>query len=88
MLAHHKIVLYALAIHTRPNGAMCAGFYTIAEDCGKITKQEVRRIVRHLARKGYAEYHKGLITDEGEFAGAGYCITNLGLAALDQEDGR
>lgn len=39
----------------------------------------VRRACRSLARKGYAQYVKGLQTDDGDFAGAGYCITRLGL---------
>jgi Mn-dependent DtxR family transcriptional regulator len=42
----------------------------------------VRRTVRSLARKGFAEYGRGLWTDEGEMAGSGYCCTKAGAAAL------
>lgn len=85
MLEHHKKVLYALAIETRPNGEMCSGFANIAAEAQMTDLREVRRIVRRLARKGLAEYHKGLSDDGGEFRGAGYCITSLGLATVDKE---
>jgi DNA-binding IclR family transcriptional regulator len=41
----------------------------------------VRRSVRALARKGLAEYGKGLWTEDGELAGAGYRATAAGRAA-------
>jgi len=40
----------------------------------------VRRIVRHLARKGLAEFHRALQDDAGAVAGAGYCVTATGRA--------
>jgi DNA-binding MarR family transcriptional regulator len=43
----------------------------------------VRRTVRSLARKGFAKYASGLYNDNGEMAGAGYCCTKEGLAALE-----
>lgn len=46
--------------------------------------REVRRIVRCLARKGLAEYWRGLWSDDGP-AGGGYCITPAGRAKLKQE---
>lgn len=44
----------------------------------------VRRACRSLARKGLAEYHKGLWTEDGEPAGAGYCISKVGIAYLEE----
>lgn len=38
----------------------------------------VRRAVRGLARKGLAQYARGLCTEDGDFAGSGYCCTELG----------
>lgn len=85
MLPHHKKVLDALAIETRPYGEMCCPFSIIAAAAEMKNIPEVRRIVRHLARKGLAEYYKGLCDDGGEFRGAGYCITKQGLDVVDQE---
>lgn len=69
-----------LALNSRPNGERCFGFQPIAMAIG-IERSLVRRAVRALARKGYAEFHKGLCNDDGEFAGAGYCVSPLGLMA-------
>lgn len=68
--------LAALANTTAPDGEMCVGFLPIQEATG-LDRQTVRRIVRALARKGFAEYWRGLWNDEGP-AGAGYCITPAG----------
>lgn len=87
MLAHHVRVLSALAENTRPYGEYCAHFKTICRESGIDDVRMVRRITRHLARKGFAEYHRGLWTDEGEVAGAGYCITPCGYSALSKASG-
>ena len=39
---------------------------------------QVRRSVRSLARKGYAEFVRGLFNDEGMVAGSGYRATKEG----------
>lgn len=44
-----------------------------------LEQAHVRRTVRALARKGLAEYGKGLWTDDGQLAGAGYRCTTAGL---------
>jgi len=49
-------------------------FATIAADSG-IDLKHIRRTVRSLARKGWAEYGKGLCDEDGEFRGAGYRCT-------------
>lgn len=48
----------------------------------KLDRSQVRRAARSLARKGLAEYGRGLWTDEGEMAGSGYCCTKAGAAFL------
>jgi Mn-dependent DtxR family transcriptional regulator len=50
----------------------------------KLDPSYVRRSVRALARKGLAEYGKGLWTDEGELAGSGYRATAAGRAAASK----
>jgi hypothetical protein len=59
----------------------CLYFRTIAE-IGGIDPKKVRRAVRSLARKGYAEYVRGLFDDEGKTAGSGYCCTRAGVDAF------
>jgi hypothetical protein len=44
-----------------------------------LPRADVRRSVRALFRKGLAEFHRGLSDEDGEFAGAGYCISEEGL---------
>jgi hypothetical protein len=55
-------------------------FKAIARRSG-LRPEFVRRSVRALARKGLAEYGKGLWTDEGELAGSGYRATAVGRTA-------
>lgn len=81
LLPTHKAVLSELADLTLPNGEMCVGFAPLIEGL-RMERREVRRIVRHLARRGLAEYWRGLSTDAGELAGAGYCITYPGLSLV------
>jgi hypothetical protein len=54
-----------------------ACFATIASDAN-LDPKCIRRTVRSLARKGLAEYAKGLWNDDGEPAGSGYRATKLG----------
>ena len=81
MLADHRRVLYELGEYTMPDGEMCAGFTALVH-ATNMDRAKVRRIVRHLARQGFAEYHRGLWTEDGAPAGAGYCITAAGRATL------
>ena len=57
-------------------------FAAIAEEAQMPIKQ-VRRTVRALARKGLAQYGRGLFTAEGDMAGSGYCCTAAGYAAAN-----
>lgn len=84
MLEHHVSVLRALDETTAPFGEYCAHFKTICAAAEMPDVRLVRRITRHLARKGFAQYHRALWTEDGDMAGAGYCITPEGRAALSQ----
>jgi hypothetical protein len=55
----------------------CLYFKYIASET-KLTESQVRRAVRSLARKGLAEYVRGLFDDDGQVAGSGYCATFQG----------
>ena len=60
----------------------CLYFKTIGKLSG-IEPDLVRRVTRSLARKGLAEYVRGLFDDEGMVAGSGYCCTRLGKETFD-----
>jgi hypothetical protein len=64
-------------------GEMFRTFKGIAANCD-LDPQLIRRTVRSLARKGLATYAKGLWTDDGEPAGAGYALTNTGQKLADE----
>ncbi len=55
-------------------------FRPIIKDTG-LTRPEVRRAVRSLARKGLAHYSNALWSDDGPM-GAGYCCTEAGKSFL------
>ena len=70
---------------SEPNGEMCVPFLPIMSHT-ELDRKTVRRNVRALARKGLAEYFRGLWSEETDLpAGAGYCITRKGRAL--SEDG-
>lgn len=79
MLDTHRRVLEALA--EGGGDFPFFGFDALAA-YSDLDRAHVRRIVRHLARKGLAQFGKGLWTEEGEPAGSGYCITDAGRAVL------
>jgi len=60
------------------------GFKSIAERSG-LEPRLVRRTVRSLARKGFAEYGRGLWTEDGELAGSGYRCTRAGYEASNYQ---
>lgn len=80
--------LNALALKSIPHGEMCLPFRTVEVFTG-LNRTHVKRSIRALARKGLAEFHKGLCNLDGEFAGAGYCITPAGqerIGPVEYED--
>ena len=82
MTEDQRKCLEALGDQTAPNAEMCMPFAPLMQHTG-LDRKTVRRNVRALARKGLAEYFRGLWTEGGEPAGAGYCITTAGLAFLN-----
>ncbi len=80
MIDGQQKCLEALAELTA-NGEFYVPFAPLVKATG-YDRRTVRRYVRQLARNGLAEYCRGLCTEEGEFAGAGYCISKEGIAAL------
>ncbi|KKM23554.1 hypothetical protein LCGC14_1614060 [marine sediment metagenome] len=81
MIDGQKHCLNALHGLTYPH-EVCVPFIPI-QDLTGYDRRTVRRHVRALARKGLAEYHRGLCDDEGKPAGAGYCITQAGIEAIE-----
>ncbi len=77
MIEDQRKCLESLESLTRPNGEFCTPFAPVEQDTG-YDRRTVRRHIRALARKGLAEYFRGLCTEDGVFAGAGYCITEAG----------
>jgi len=84
LLPHHMRVLTELDAQTEP-GEICVGFAHISL-CLEMDRSDVRRIVRHLARRNLAEFHKGLCDDDGMFRGSGYCISHRGRAVVAAGD--
>ena len=69
--------LDALYELSSPDGEMCVPFRPIM-DITLYERRVVRVAIRALARKGFAKYWRGLLTEDGEAAGSGYCITKAG----------
>lgn len=63
----------------------CTYFSFIAKKT-ELTIVQVRRSVRALARKGLAEYVRGLMDDDGMLAGSGYCATFAGYELVKKSE--
>ena len=61
----------------------CTYFRYVAKDTG-LEEKQVKRAVRSLARKGLAEYVRGLFDEDGFVAGSGYRATELGRKLGDE----
>ncbi len=74
--------LYGLS---SPDGEMCVPFAPLMAHT-ELDRKTVRRNVRALARKGLAEYFRGLWSEETDLpAGAGYCITRKGRTLCEEQ---
>ena len=63
----------------------CASFAPLCEITG-LDRRRVRLACRQLRRKGLTRYERGLWTDGGFPAGAGYGLTAAGVALAEELD--
>lgn len=83
MSPNEKQALAALAsAYVESDGFCYLSFAGIASRSG-LDPKLVRRTVRSLARKGFAQYCRGLWTEDGEVAGSGYACTQAGYKAME-----
>lgn len=61
----------------------CIGFKPIMNRT-ELDRATVRRACRYLARKGLAEYVRGLWSEDGEMLGAGYGATKAGRELVEK----
>ncbi len=81
-----KVLEYLVEVYRRSSGDYpCTFFKYIAKNTGLDEKQS-RRTVRALARKGLAEYQRGLFDEDGMVAGSGYSATDKGLSLIPDPD--
>jgi hypothetical protein len=78
-----EVVLKWLADESRSHGERCYPFSSMVDGLG-LDRKKVRRACRLLWRKGLAEFHVALCDDDGEFRGAGYCISQAGLDLINR----
>lgn len=56
------------------------GYKPIIADTG-MTKEQLQPIIATLKSKGFLEYSKGLMNEEGEMGGSGWSVTRKGADA-------
>jgi len=72
-----KVLVELVDAYSSYDGFCFRGFDGISRETG-LDRKIVRRACRSLARKGLAEYGRGLWTEDGEPAGSGYAATKAG----------
>ena len=75
-------VLNCLYWHSQPAGEYCISFKFICAETG-LTRETVQKICRRFAHEKMAEFWRGLMNEDGELAGSGYCISEAGKDLLD-----
>ena len=75
--------LDALVASSQPEGEYCVPFRVI-EHGTNYDRATVRKNLRELAVMGLAEFWRGLTTEDGAFAGAGYCATRAGIEVMEE----
>jgi hypothetical protein len=58
-------------------------FDNIADRSG-VRRHLVRRVVREMKRRGVTRFARGCWTEDGEPAGSGYGLTDLGRTMMDE----
>jgi hypothetical protein len=77
--ADELAVLKVLDEHTRTWGEMCISFdYMTGATEVTLDRKTIGKTCRSLNAKGLADFYRGLMNDDGEVAGAGYCISREG----------
>ena len=80
---NERNVLRALYELSAVDGLYCVSFAPLIR-ATKLDRKAVRRACRSLKRKGLAEFHSPLFNDDGEVAGAGYCISRAGADMMKE----
>jgi hypothetical protein len=80
---NEREVLRVLFESSQPDGEMCLPFSYIEGDT-KLNTKEVRKACRSLRMKGFAQFYRGLMTEDGEVAGSGYSITEAGCTLSER----
>lgn len=78
---NERKVLTVLDEVTDTWGERCLPFSWII-DGENLDLKAVRRACRSLRKKGLAEFHRGLMDEDGQVAGSGYCISKAGKAFM------
>lgn len=74
-------VLQVLYDVTDSFGEYCISFAWISDD-SKLNRKEVQVACRALKSKGLVMFYRGLMSEEGQVAGSGYCISQKGKAYI------
>lgn len=78
-------VLQVLFDNTDSWAEHCIGFDWIMGDCN-LTRKEIQKACKTLREKELVQFYRGLMTEDGEVAGSGYCISKKGQAIVNPCD--
>lgn len=61
----------------------CVTFDYISEE-SKVPVKELPKIMKSLRSKGLVEFYRGLVTEDCQVAGSGYCLSSLGRELVEK----
>lgn len=62
----------------------CHNYLSLESNTG-IKKKYLQSIIKHLKELGFIEHWKGLMTDDGEVAGSGWCRSRAGNDYVEEQ---
>lgn len=60
--------------------------YSNLEYGTNLKRKELEPIIKHLKELGYITFWRGLMTDEGEVAGSGWCRSRAGNDYIEEHE--
>lgn len=78
-----KIIIQALASLRADYCEHCVSFDYLSDE-SKIPVKELPSLMKSLRAKELVEFNRGLMTEDNEVAGSGYCLTSEGRKLVDK----
>jgi hypothetical protein len=75
----------AVLMEMRSNAEYCIN-YAWLDGTNGMHRKELEPIIKHLKELEYIDFYRGLMTEEGEVAGSGWCRSRKGNDYMEEHE--